>query len=137
MPFSFLQDHHAARIFAWSIGIFGILSNLTVLWCNNKHKLVKAFSGKSLDNYDRRNQTTRKVSKVSNLLICHLAAADLLGASYLIIIASADIYYGYYHPNMFRNPISGNNIIVPRGEPNNILISNMLTLNSQEFSAMI
>ncbi|RDD39016.1 G-protein coupled receptor GRL101-like protein [Trichoplax sp. H2] len=106
MPFSFLQDHHAARIIAWSIGIFGVLSNLAILWRNNKYKFVKTFNSNPLDN--RRNQPAKKVSTIINYLICHLATADLLGASYLIIIASADLYYGYHHPNMFQNPSPGN-----------------------------
>ena len=40
----------------------------------------------------------KRENKVQSLLICNLAMSDLLMGIYMIIIASADVYYGNYFP---------------------------------------
>ncbi|RDD35842.1 hypothetical protein TrispH2_012167, partial [Trichoplax sp. H2] len=102
MASSFLQNNEAARILAWSIGIAGILCNFAILWYNYKYKLLKINIQNPLANH--RQQSARKTSTVTNHLICQLAIANLLGSIYLIIIPSADLYYGYHYPNLYRNP---------------------------------
>ncbi|RDD47553.1 G-protein coupled receptor GRL101-like protein [Trichoplax sp. H2] len=105
MP-SLLQNNPVARILAWTFGIMGILGNLTILWHQHKCKLLKIRAHNSSNTHQQ--HATRKTSLVTRYLICNLAIADLLGSIYLIIIASADVYYGYHYPNVFRNPNRGN-----------------------------
>ena len=65
-------------VFIWIIGCSAIFGNVFVLWW----KLFKQ----------------RAENKVQSLLLSNLAMSDLLMGIYMIIIASADVYYGEYFP---------------------------------------
>ena len=71
----------------WTIGCSAFLGNAFVLWWKQiKHKAT---------------------NKVQSLLLSNLAMSDLLMGVYMIIIASADIYYGEYFPMNAENWRSG------------------------------
>ena len=67
----------ALTIFMWVIGFSSIFGNIFVVW---------------------RRLQQRAENKVQSLLLSNLAMSDLLMGIYMIIIASADIYYGEYFP---------------------------------------
>ena len=68
----------ALTVFIWIIGCSAILGNVFVVW------------------WKRFKQ--RAENKVQSLLLSNLAMSDLLMGIYMIIIASADVYYGQYFP---------------------------------------
>ena len=65
-------------LFIWIIGCSAIFGNIFVVW------------------WKRFKQ--RAENKVQSLLLSNLAMSDLLMGIYMIIIASADVYYGQYFP---------------------------------------
>ena len=81
-PSSYLTCHQllsltALTVFVWIIGCSAIFGNIFVMW---------------------RKQKQRAENKVQSLLLSNLAMSDLLMGIYMIIIASADVYYGQYFP---------------------------------------
>ena len=68
----------ALSVFIWIIGCSAIFGNIFVVWW-------KRFKQKA-------------ENKVQSLLLSNLAMSDLLMGIYMIIIASADVYYGEYFP---------------------------------------
>ena len=68
----------ALSVFIWIIGCCAIFGNVFVVW------------------WKRCKQRTE--NKVQSLLLSNLAISDLLMGIYMIIIASADVYYGQYFP---------------------------------------
>ena len=102
MSYSLLQGNEFARVSAWIIGFVGIVANVNVLYQRYKMHLSN-FSMHNQD-YHRGHHSVIKSRKVINCLTCHLAIADIFGAIYLIIIASADLYYGYSYPAIYQNP---------------------------------
>ena len=68
----------ALTAFIWTIGCSAICGNLFVVW------------------WKRFKQ--RAENKVQSILLTNLAMSDLLMGIYMIIIASADVYYGQYFP---------------------------------------
>ena len=72
-----LLAEKAGMIVTFISGFFAIFGNLGVLF--------KKLIGK-------------RENKVQSLLIGNLAMSDLLMGIYMIIVASADVYYGYYFP---------------------------------------
>ena len=82
-PSPYLTCNHllsltALTVFIWIIGCSAIFGNMFVVWW----KRVKQ----------------RAENKVQSLLLSNLAMSDLLMGIYMIIIASADVYYGQYFP---------------------------------------
>ena len=65
-------------VFTWIMGCCAIFGNVYVVW------------------WKRCKQRTG--NKVQSLLLSNLAMSDLLMGIYMIIIASADVYYGQYFP---------------------------------------
>ena len=65
-------------VFVWIIGCSAIFGNVFVVW------------------WKRFKQQAE--NKVQSLLLTNLAVSDLLMGIYMIIIASADVYYGEYFP---------------------------------------
>ena len=75
---TWLLSLRALTVFNWIIGWSAFLGNTFVLWWK---------------------QTKRATAnKVQSLLLSNLAMSDLLMGIYMIIIASADVYYGEYFP---------------------------------------
>ena len=72
-----LLSNRVLQIFMWVIGISALWGNIFVLIWRKEH-----------------NQN----NKVQSLLLSNLALSDLLMGVYMIIIASADIYYNKYFP---------------------------------------
>ena len=68
----------ALTVFIWIIGCSAILGNVYVVWWKHFKQSTK--------------------NKVHSLLLSNLAVSDLLMGIYMIIIASADVYYGQYFP---------------------------------------
>ena len=110
MFYSLLQGNQAGRILAWIIGILGVLANLGILLNYLKNKYAKPSF--DITFIKSRNASSSKSRIIAGFLIRQLALADLLGALYLIIIASADSYYGYRYPQLYQvpNPINQTNI---------------------------
>ena len=82
-PSPYLTCNHllsltALSVFIWIIGCSAIFGNIFVVWW----KQLKQ----------------RAENKVQSLLLSNLAMSDLLMGIYMIIIASADVYYGQYFP---------------------------------------
>ena len=75
---TWLLSLRALTIFNWIIGFSAFLGNAFVLWWKQ----------------NKRSTT----SKVQSLFLNNLAMSDLLMGIYMIIIASADVYYGEYFP---------------------------------------
>ena len=67
----------ALSVFTWIIGCSAIFGNAFVVWWKRKQKAE---------------------NKVQSLLLSNLAMSDLLMGIYMVIIASADVYYGEYFP---------------------------------------
>ena len=73
-----LLSSTAFTVFIWIIGCSAILGNVFVVWWKHFKQRTK--------------------NKVNSLLLSNLAVSDLLMGIYMIIIASADVYYGQYFP---------------------------------------
>ena len=73
-----LLSSTAFTVFIWIIGCSAILGNVFVVWWKHFKQRTK--------------------NKVHSLLLSNLAVSDLLMGIYMIIIASADVYYGEYFP---------------------------------------
>lgn len=110
MFYSLLQGNEFARASAWILGFVGFMANINVLYQRYKARL------RNFNLHNQRQQRSQysvmKSRKVINYLTCHLAIADIFGAIYLIIIASADLYYGYNYPAIYQNlnPMNQTNI---------------------------
>ena len=72
-----LLPNSLSMILLWIFGFLAVLGNLNVIFCHIRSKGYK---------------------KVQSLLIANLAVSDLLMGAYMLIIASADAYYGDYFP---------------------------------------
>ena len=107
--YSLFQGNELARAASWFIGILGILGNIFILIYINKVKFV-ILPSKVNPSVPTNKAYTQKSSKVTDFLICNLAIADLLGCTYLIIIAAADVYYGYQYPSIYQVPLPRNQI---------------------------
>ena len=66
------------KIFTWVLGLCAALGNGFVLWW--------------------RRSESRNSNKVQSFLLLNLAMSDLLMGIYMIIIASADVYFGEFFP---------------------------------------
>ena len=75
---SWLLSLTLLSVFLWIIGCSAFLGNMFVLWC-------KQFKEEA-------------INKVQSFFLSNLAMSDLLMGIYMIIIASADVYYGDYFP---------------------------------------
>ena len=73
----------ALSVFIWIIGCSAILGNIFVVWWKQFKQRVE--------------------NEVQSYLLSNLAMSDLLMGIYMIIIASADIYYGQYFPMNAEN----------------------------------
>ncbi|RDD39021.1 G-protein coupled receptor GRL101-like protein [Trichoplax sp. H2] len=102
MFYSLLQGNEPSRILGWIIGIVGLLANSSLLLYHFKRKLFKS----SKTNHHK--IITSKSRSITKFLIRQLALADLLGSLYVIIISSADSYYGYRYPEIYQIPNPSN-----------------------------
>ena len=74
-----LLPYPSVRVFMWTFGLFAFVGNLSVLlWRCIKHG---------------------KENIIQVLLVENLAASDFLMGVYMLIIASADVYYQQYFPS--------------------------------------
>ncbi|EDV25257.1 uncharacterized protein TRIADDRAFT_57020 [Trichoplax adhaerens] len=83
-----LRGNLSAILVSWIFGTVGVFANIMVI-------------GISLQNFLLKRARKTKYSKVHTILIINLAIADLFGAIYLLIIASADRYYAFHHSSIF------------------------------------
>lgn len=86
-----LHGNGVAIGISWTFGIIGVIANAYIIFnyirdCREKHR--------------------RKTSKIHSFLIANLATADLCGATYLIILSSADLYYTTNHYKRFSCAIN-------------------------------
>ncbi|RDD36749.1 G-protein coupled receptor GRL101-like protein [Trichoplax sp. H2] len=89
MTSGILQGIIAASLICWIFGIIGVLANFYVI-CSS----FRAFLSK--------NGKKFRFNKIHTFLIINLAIADFFGSLYLVVIASADRYYLYYHSNIYH-----------------------------------
>ena len=76
-----LLSNQIQRVFMWILGIFALMSNLSVLFFRYRNK--------------------KKQNKVQRLLISNLSISDMIMGVYMIIISSADLYYRKSFPSEF------------------------------------
>ncbi|RDD39022.1 Relaxin receptor 2 [Trichoplax sp. H2] len=100
MSYSLFQGNDFARYFCWIFAIIGIFGNAYIIISCCTKKISKIAPKKNSTHQS--NSISEKSTKVTHLLVCQLAIADLLGCLYLLIIACADIYYSYQYPAIYQ-----------------------------------
>ena len=93
MMASLFHDNIIAVAIAWIFSIIGTITNLIVIYIvkTQIHRLHGIFSVSSVSNVIRIRNSRR--SKTFLIFIVNLAISDFLGSLYLMILASADLFY--------------------------------------------
>lgn len=104
MFYSLFRGNNIARVMAWIITIISCIGNSYILYLAFINRFRRYRFGKRKFVIRRYIHANRPL-KIINILICHLALADLLGGLYLLIITSADIYYGSVYPQLYQKPL--------------------------------
>lgn len=103
MFYSLYQGNNIARVIAWVIAIISCVGNGCILYriLVYRYRRYRFYNRNSTRDY---YITAHRSLIVINDLICHLALAGLLGGLYLMLISSADLYYGINYPQIYQIP---------------------------------
>lgn len=98
---SILHNNYPAIALAWSFSLTGIMSNICVL-VTLTGTIVKSRTRMKAELFRYRRQNSSK-TRIFQILIVNLAIADTFGSLYLLVIATADLYYRFVDVGVTTN----------------------------------